>query len=873
MSATQRPWARWWWLGNAVDELTITQLLQQYRDAGFGGVEICPIYGVKGYEHRFIAFLSPRWLQLLAHTLGTARALGMEVDLTTGTGWPFGGPWVTPASASKGIALKEVQLAAGERMSALPEGNIIAVIAVSPTGERVRLTERVGDGALDWTPPHGVWRLFIAVQTGPVQKVKRAAPGGEGWVVDPYSVTALQRYLDRFDGAFAAYNGPMPRAFFHDSFEYFGATWTDELPRAFLTQHGYDLRDWLPELLGRGDAETVARVRHDYRATVGMLHRAYIRHWAAWCHKHGSQARHQAHGAPANLLDLYADADIPETETFREVDERQVPMFKLAASAAHLKGSPLVSAEAFTWLGEHFQVSLARLKPVADLLFVAGINHLVYHGIAYSPPEAPFPGWLFYASVDFAPQAGLWRDLPAFNAYVTRVQEVLQAGKPDNEVLLYLPWHDFWHDADTAPLRLFTVHDQPRWLWTHPVYPVAMHLWQHGYAFAWVSDEWLTQAQGRDGCIVVGDNAYRALLVPPCRYLPPETLQQFLRLAQAGATVLVVGQLPTDVPGLARLAERRNALTALLTQLRFVSDGAVPVRKAVFGRGVILGCDDLATLLQHAKIPREPMADAGLRFIRRRVVDGWVYFVANFGDRKVDGWVPLSVPAKAVRLIDPMDGRAGLAAIRQQNDRIAIYLQLETGQSLLLHATAGKLDDGQWRYWRLAGDGVPIAGKWQVEFVEGGPVLPRAVEMTQLQSWTELDDPEGKRFHGTARYRTAFEVPALPADDWLLELGEVRESARVWVNGQFVGVLWAPPFRAFVGRFLRTGRNELVVEVTNLPANRIADMDRRGVAWKVFYDINFVNRDYKPFDAAHWTPFPSGLLGPVRLVPVQHCVL
>jgi hypothetical protein len=95
----------------------------------------------------------------------------------------------------------------------------------------------------------------------------------------------------------------------------------------------------------------------------------------------------------------------------------------------------------------------------------------------------------------------------------------------------------------------------------------------------------------------------------------------------------------------------------------------------------------------------------------------------------------------------------------------------------------------------------------------------------------------------------------------------------VWVNGQFVGVLWAPPFRAFVGRFLRTGRNELVVEVTNLPANRIADMDRRGVAWKVFYDINFVNRDYKPFDAAHWTPFPSGLLGPVRLVPVQHCVL
>jgi hypothetical protein len=75
-----------------VDKPTITRLLAQYCEAGFGGVEICPIYGVKGYEDRFIPFLSPEWLDLLAHTILTARKLGMEVDLTTGTGWPFGGP-------------------------------------------------------------------------------------------------------------------------------------------------------------------------------------------------------------------------------------------------------------------------------------------------------------------------------------------------------------------------------------------------------------------------------------------------------------------------------------------------------------------------------------------------------------------------------------------------------------------------------------------------------------------------------------------------------------------------------------------------------------------------------------------------------------
>jgi hypothetical protein len=57
------------------------------------------------------------------------------------------------------------------------------------------------------------------------------------------------------------------------------------------------------------------------------------------------------------------------------------------------------------------------------------------------------------------------------------------------------------------------------------------------------------------------------------------------------------------------------------------------------------------------------------------------------------------------------------------------------------------------------------------------------------------------------------------------------------------------------------------VEVTNTPANRIADLERRKVEWKIFYDINVVNRFYKPFDASGWEPMPSGLIGPVTLTP------
>jgi hypothetical protein len=310
-------------------------------------------------------------------------------------------------------------------------------------------------------------------------------------------------------------------------------------------------------------------------------------------------------------------------------------------------------------------------------------------------------------------------------------------------------------------------------------------------------------------------------------------------------------------------------LTDLLAQISFVGDGDMPVQKARIGQGVILRADDAETLLRYAGIAREAMSDLGLRFIRRRLQGGWLYFVVNFSGQPVNGWVPLAVPAESVQLRDPMDGRSGLAAVRRQDGQTEVYLQLDAGQSLLLFAAPKAVSDQEWRYWQLAGDGVPIAGKWRVEFVEGGPNLPKPFETERLISWTELDDAEAKRFHGTARYTVTFMAPTMPADEWLLDLGQVCESARLWLNGEFVGTLWSPPFRTFVGKFLRQGVNTLVVEVTNLAANRIADMDRQGVAWKVFYDINFVNRHYQPFDASDWQPRPSGLLGPVRLLPVR----
>src|SRR5690554_3020342 len=149
----------------------------------------------------------------------------------------------------------------------------------------------------------------------------------------------------------------------------------------------------------------------------------------------------------------------------------------------------------------------------------------------------------------------------------------------------------------------------------------------------------------------------------------------------------------------------------------------------------------------------------------------------------------------------------------------------------------------------------------------GGSTLPPGFTTDSLGSWTESSE-EAARFAGTARYEIRFPKPEGTAE-WLLDLWTVAESARVRLNGQEIGTVWSLPFRIPLGEALQDGENVLEVEVTNLAANRIADLDRRGVPWKKFYDANVVNINYRPFDASSWPPMPSGLLDPVRLVGVE----
>ena len=840
-----KPWTRWWWPGSGVDKASLTRQLEQFAAAGLGGVEITPIYGAKGYEDRYIDFLSPKWVEMLEHTGREAKRLGLGVDMATGTGWPFGGPWVTPADAAQKAVLNSA-------------GQLVA----EPTK----------------------------------QLVKRPAPGGEGFVLDPYSPDALGRYLAKFDEAFTANKLPrgLIRGQFHDSFEYYGATWTAKLPEVFRAMHGYEIQTYAAALLAKpGDAalanlpsDTLGRIKSDYRETLAQLHLDYLRAWVKWSHDRGYLVRNQSHGAPGNLLDLYANADIAETEIFGSTpfpipglrrdaadianNNQDLPeslVVRMASSAAHVAGHNLASSESATWLRDHWKESLAFVKPELDRILADGINHIFYHGAVFSPSDAPWPGWLFYAATQFNPNNTWWDDFGALNRYIARVQSVLQRGSPDNDILLYWPFADLLDD-EAGTMKQFTVHNV-KWLPDQPAGKIARALMDKGYTFDYISDAQLEKTSFRDGLIKTQGSAHGVLIVPAVRRMPLATLQQIVRLASEGANVFITDQLPSDVPGLGNLSERRARFQEILRNMKF-EDGGGALKIASVGKGTItLG--GIADFIKLDTPEVGPYLETRLPFIRRRTEDGRFFFVANLSGGKFDDWFRLGGEARSAVLLDPLSGATGVAAFRNTPNGTEVRLQLEPGESMLLHAFSQRTVTGQvWPYREAAAAPIALTGPWKISFLKGGPELPPTLETTALKSWTDLGGDEAKRFGGTARYRLEFDAPTAKADDWLLDLGDVRESARVILNGQPVATAWSIPFRVrLASALLKPGRNVLELDVTNLAANRIRYMDQNKLPWKIMRDTNVVNINYRPFDASAWPLTPSGLLGPVTLTPLK----
>ena len=823
-----KPGVRWWWMGSAVDKENLKWNLDEYAKAGIGAVEITPLYGVQGNDKNDIPYLSPKWMEMLKFVEEENKKIGIETDMATGTGWPFGGPWVPINEAACKAVFVDTIVDVKQKLMEI-EFNV-------PQKERDFAKLKL----IKAYPVEGQnrkKRVIALYESRTRQKVKRAAPGGEGYVIDHFDSTAVANYLAHIDSAFVANKTPYPHTFFNDSYEVYGANWTPNLLTEFEKMHGYKLQDKFPEFLD-GDAVVVS----DYRETLGdMLLHNFTEQWTKWANKRGAITRNQAHGSPANLIDCYAAVDIPEIEGFGLTDFgikglRKDPgktrpnfsdlsMLKYAPSAAHITGKKYTSSETFTWLTEHFRTSLSQMKPDMDLMFCAGVNHMFFHGTAYSPKNDPWPGWKFYASVDMSPTNSIWRDAPELMKYITNCQTYLQWGQPDNDFLVYLPVRDMWRKDTKNWLMQFDIHSMAK---KAPEFiKVILDIDKAGFDCDYISDKYLRTCTFKDGMIeTAAGTRYKGIIIPGNNIMPSDVIQHISDLKAQGAKII---------------------------------------------KG------DNTEAMAKAANPEMMRKLYGLKLIRRSNKYGHHYFIANLTDHDIKAQVPIATGENAALWYNPMNESYHAAVI---NERGELAINLKSGESRIL--LSAQKESAPWlqdKKLRMAttepqtidkGESIDLtANTWKLSFTEEAPKVEETFSLQGLKTWESLSD-KAQVTMGTGVYETTFKLSKEQAKkQWSIDLGDVRESARVYINGHYIGCAWAVPYILHCKDALSKGKNTIRIEVTNLPANRIAALDREGVKWRKMKEINVVDINYKKTTYDKWEPVPSGLNSTVKLVEVK----
>jgi hypothetical protein len=743
----------------------------------------------------------------------------------------------------------------------------------------IDLTSRLtADGRLEWDVPPGRWTILRTGHRMTGSKLMIAMPEADGLSVDwfksePVDVQFQQLGRVLIDEANAATPGASPlRYFSDDSFEDGFPNWTDRVLERFEHYRGYDPRPFLPVLAGYlvGSAEQADRFLHDYRKTIAdCMADGHYGRFAELCHQHGLRVANESAG-PSRSGTICLDglknlgrSDWPQGEFWlglnhdapggldpklgygaTRLEDGQNKVTKMVASAAHIYGRRVASAEAFTSY-RHWRDAPATLKQATDRAFCEGINRLAIHTSTATQPEDGKPGYEYGAGTHFNPNVTWWNQSGAFLGYIGRCQHLLQSGHFVADLLYYT--------GDGAPTLMEPKHLDPAL--------------GRGFDYDGCNAEvLLTRLKVRDGRLVLPDGmTYRLLVLPDRTSMPVEIAGKLRDLVAAGATI--VGPKPARDSGLKNFPQCDRDVAAIAAEVWGDCDGrtvtlhryrrgrvywGVPLREILAGDGV--GPD-----FEHGPGAAQ---DSLIDFIHRTTDEAEIYFVANRNNRSEILECTFRVGERPPQIWDPVTAEMRVArAYRAAGGRTVVPMAFAPFRSFFIvfpRAPAPAARSSAGTNFPGLQPQLELAGPWAVRFdpAWGGPAK---VEFDALVDWTSRPEEGIRHYSGTATYLKSFDLRRSPApgERWYLDLGVVKNIAEVRLNSRPLGIVWTAPWRIEITAAVHAGANRLEIDVVNLWPNRLLG-DKTLPPEKRFTRTNIV----LPADAQL---LPSGLLGPVTV--------
>jgi len=871
--AEARPFVRWWWNNNQVDEDEILRELDVLKAAGIGGVEINPIAGPRkpeGSSAEVLKWRSPEWDRVLHGACQGARERGMIVDLIAGSGWPFGGEFLKPDEQIMRLSVKTREVEGGRRQR-LALDDIIGVrhaelrfVKIFPnilsSLDEVRdVTAAVDDDRmLEVDLEEGTYVVACGFLQRGFCKVTFGVPGAAGPTMDHMQKDVTRAYLDRLRGVEETWGEPLSkyvRAIFCDSIETMGANWTHDMADSFRRRKGYDITPWLPFVVGRENAniapspelrDRIRRARYDWSEhVVNVFLKNFTAEYTAFCHDHGLLSRYQAYGLP-NLMGMaegYMIPDIPESNNWLYsqgvIDPMNPGYFtwnqkhgymiwsKYAAAGGRMRDKKIISCEAMTNTSRVFRATLATIKQADDMNFVAGITHSVLHGYNYVPPDVPFPGWIRFGAY-FSEQNTWWPYFPRWVNYNARLSCALQETRPVADVAILGRTADLW--AKTGLTR-DPFHLDPRYL--HRLWEPLSQL---GVGCDYLHEAVIQGAKTSDGRLRIGPMNYKLLIVADAESLLPATAEAIRNFAQSGGKVVFVDRAPNRSPGLldavADDARVKTAVHAAIEAGALVLPGPPDEADLTALRRWTKGVLERLDLKRKIAIrsPRD-----GLYSLHHRAPDAELLFFTNTYRRESSGSrVDFPLGQSGLWRWDPETGER--RPYELPYDANGFQLDLQPLESILL--VTGPKQDPPARGAQPEDRPQPhtIDGPWRATFHPTQSEESFTLTLPSLVDLTTSDDPRVRNFAGTVVYRATFDLDE--AAYTRLDLGWDNDFiSEVELNGRKLGVNWygSPVFE--LGDSLREGENRLTVRYTT-------------TLWNAMREQN---------------PQPSGLIGPVTL--------
>ncbi|MFC2087793.1 glycosyl hydrolase, partial [Bacteroidota bacterium] len=748
---------------------------------------------------------------------------------------------------------------------------------IDSTGAVINVSGNYENDTLNWIVPDGKWVILRFINSNTGQRLISESPNSDGPQIDFFApevtIRYLQYVLDKLGISPENASDFVLKYIFFDSMELARGfhAWTDSMRDIFKERQGYDMEKYLPILADWQINDVTERFLYDWYKTVSdqFIFSHYFT-GREFLKKYNIDFNAEAGGpgppvwesCPVDALKAIGNVTVPCGEFW--VRHRSIFLVKEIASGVHIYGKKTVDAESFTtW--RRWKDGPYDFKKIVDRAFCEGLNKVTLNTFANTNPEDGYPGRTVHAGSDFNPAITWWEKAKPFMDYLGRCSYLLQQGLFVADVCYYY--------GDQAPNFFPAFHDVPE-------KPMLDGLGK-GYDYDVVnSDVILNRMSVNDGKIVLPDGmSYSIMILPDTNAMPLPVLNKIASLIDSGATV--IGPMPTQVPGLMDYENKNSQIAELAAQIWGDIDGIEKVEN-VYGQGKIINGLTPEEILVNKGIAKDFSFEGmpELDYIHRIVENNDIYFVRNKDSVWYNNSCTFRVSGKNPAMWDPATGRqVAITEYQEENGTTRFNLNLPPYGTVFIVFTANQIDyPDQGPLWINPEETeittFTMSGSWNVTFPEGWGAPPEK-RFPELKSWTEFEEDGIKYFSGTATYHNSIVVDQdniNENDSVVIDLGEVRDVAEVYINDSSAGILWKKPYAVNITDLLKPGENALKIEVVNLWINRLSgDMlldpeDRFCRTNQPYITENNQIGSNPEWEDQIFHIQPAGLIGPVKLI-------